>query len=314
MRDLVKKWNDLVKGLKNATTATKVLGEGNRLQTLLRDILNDSFTQIVTNDNDIHAAVKETLGKYNTDADKILKLHTAKNSPFDQYNVNRQIQSSFGRNVPFSGGAYLVIDHTEALHVIDVNSGSTSFDPSNREENVLKVNLEAVEEIARQVRLRDMGGIIVIDFIDMRDPKKKNELFTALKDAMKTDRARHTILPMSKFGLVQITRERVRPATEIATQEVCISCNGTGKMDASVQLLDRIENEINYLWENMNQKHVTLRANPLITNYFRHGFPSLRMKWWLKHKHWLKLQADPALALTAYQLENDLKQVVNQEA
>ncbi len=314
MRDLVKKWNDLVKGLKNATTATKVLGEGNRLQTLLRDILNDSFTQIVTNDNDIHAAVKETLGKYNTDADKILKLHTAKNSPFDQYNVNRQIQSSFGRNVPFSGGAYLVIDHTEALHVIDVNSGSTSFDPSNREENVLKVNLEAVEEIARQVRLRDMGGIIVIDFIDMRDPKKKNELLTALKDAMKTDRARHTILPMSKFGLVQITRERVRPATEIATQEVCISCNGTGKMDASVQLLDRIENEINYLWENMNQKHVTLRANPLITNYFRHGFPSLRMKWWLKHKHWLKLQADPALALTAYQLENDLKQVVNQEA
>ena len=314
MRDLIKKWNDLIRGLKNATTATKVLGEGNRLQTLLRDILNDSFTQIVTNDPAIHAAVKETLGKYNTDADKILKLHSGKNLPFDQYNVNRQIQSSFGRNVPFSGGAYLVIDHTEALHVIDVNSGSTSFDQQNREENVLKVNLEAVDELARQVRLRDMGGIIVIDFIDMRDPKMKNELFTALKTAMKTDRARHTILPMSKFGLVQITRERVRPATEIATQEVCISCNGTGKMDSSVQLLDRIENEINYLWENMNQKHVTLRANPLITNFFKQGIPSLRMKWWLKHKHWLKLQADPSLSLTSYQLENDLKQVVNQEA
>lgn len=314
MRDLVKKWNDLIRGLKNAPLSSKVLGEGNRLQTLLRDILNDSFTQIVTNDADIHAAVKETLGKYNTDADKILKLHQGKNSLFDQYNVNRQIQASFGRNVPFSGGAYLVIDHTEALHVIDVNSGSTSFDQQNREENVLKVNLEAVDEIARQVRLRDMGGIIVIDFIDMRDPKKKNELFTALKAAMKTDRARHTILPMSKFGLVQITRERVRPATEIATQEVCISCNGTGKMDSSVQLLDRIENEINYLWENMNQKQVTLRANPLITNFFKQGMPSLRMKWWLKHKHWLKLQADPSLSLTAYQLENDLKQVVNQEA
>ena len=314
MRDLVKKWNDLIRGLKNAPLSSKVLGEGNRLQTLLRDILNDSFTQIVTNDAEIHAAVKETLGKYNTDAEKILKLHQGKNSLFDQYNVNRQIQASFGRNVPFSGGAYLVIDHTEALHVVDVNSGSTSFDQQNREENVLKVNLEAVDEIARQVRLRDMGGIIVIDFIDMRDPKKKNELFTALKAAMKTDRARHTILPMSKFGLVQITRERVRPATEIATQEVCISCNGTGKMDSSVQLLDRIENEINYLWENMNQKQVTLRANPLITNFFKQGMPSLRMKWWLKHKHWLKLQADPSLSLTAYQLENDLKQVVNQEA
>ena len=304
----------VIRGLKNAPLSSKVLGEGNRLQTLLRDILNDSFTQIVTNDAEIHAAVKETLGKYNTDAEKILKLHQGKNSLFDQYNVNRQIQASFGRNVPFSGGAYLVIDHTEALHVVDVNSGSTSFDQQNREENVLKVNLEAVDEIARQVRLRDMGGIIVIDFIDMRDPKKKNELFTALKAAMKTDRARHTILPMSKFGLVQITRERVRPATEIATQEVCISCNGTGKMDSSVQLLDRIENEINYLWENMNQKQVTLRANPLITNFFKQGMPSLRMKWWLKHKHWLKLQADPSLSLTAYQLENDLKQVVNQEA
>jgi len=311
MRELVKKWNDLVRGLKNATTATKVLGEGNRLQTLLRDILNDSFTQIVTNDSEIHSAVKETLGRYNADADKILKLHAGKNSLFDQYNVNRQIQSSFGRNVPFSGGAYLVIDHTEALHVIDVNSGSTSFDPTNREENVLKVNLEAVDEIARQVRLRDMGGIIVIDFIDMRDPKKKNELFTALKAAMKTDRARHTILPMSKFGLVQITRERVRPATEIATQEVCISCNGTGKMDSSVQLLDKIENEINYLWENMNQKGITLRANALITHYFKAGFPSIRMKWWLKHKRWLKLETDPNLPITGYELINADKQVIN---
>ncbi|MDA1182042.1 MAG: Rne/Rng family ribonuclease [Bacteroidetes bacterium] len=314
MRELVKKWDALIQALKNAATSTKVLGEGNRLQTLLRDILNDSFTQIISNDPEIYASVKETLTKYNADSDKIVKLHQGKIGLFDQFNVNRQIQSSFGRNVPFSGGAYLVIDHTEALHVVDVNSGSTSYDQQNREANVLKINLEAVEEIARQVRLRDMGGIIVIDFIDMRDPKKKNELFQTLKTAMKTDRARHNILPMSKFGLVQITRERVRPATEIATQEVCISCNGTGKMDSSIQLIDKIENEINYLWENMNQKHVTLRANPLIINYFRHGIPSLRMKWWLKHKHWLKLQADPSLSLTAYQLVNELKQVVNQEA
>jgi ribonuclease G len=218
MRELVKKWNDLIRGLKNAPTATKVLGEGNRLQTLLRDILNDSFTQIVTNDSEIHGAVKETLGRYNTDADKILKLHSGKNSLFDQYNINRQIQSSFGRTVPFSGGAYLVIDHTEALHVIDVNSGSTSFDPTNREENVLKVNLEAVDEIARQVRLRDMGGIIVIDFIDMRDPKKKGELFTALKAAMKTDRARHTILPMSKFASVATAPAKWMQAFSCSTE------------------------------------------------------------------------------------------------
>ncbi len=314
MRELTKKWDELMKGLKAATVGSKILGEGSRLHTLLRDILNNNFSQIITNDPEIFTSIKEVLVKYNTlEVDKILKLHQGKNSLFEQQGINRMLKSSFGKNVPFSGGAYLVIEHTEALHVIDVNSGSTSFDPTNREENVLKVNLEAVEEIARQIRLRDMGGIIVIDFIDMRDPKKRNEVHNALKQAMSTDRAKHTILPMSKFGLVQITRERVRPAMEIATQEICTTCNGTGKMDSSVQLLDKIENEISYLWENMNQQHITLRANPLITGYFSQGFPSLRMKWYFRYKHWLKLQADPELPITGYLLENQQKQIIHND-
>ncbi len=311
LRDLLKKWDELVIGLRKASVGQKVIGNANRIDSLLRDILNDSFSQISVDDAEMHASLKKTLEKYNIDANKILRHYQGKLPIFDQYGINKQIKSSFGKNVPFSGGAYLVIEHTEALHVIDVNSGNTSFDPSNREENVFKVNTEAVEEIARQIRLRDMGGIIVIDFIDMKDPKKKTALHQALKDAMSKDRARHNILPMSKFGLVQLTRERVRPALEIATSEICSTCMGSGRVDSSVQLIGKIENEITYLWENMNQKGVTLRANALITHYFKAGFPSIRMKWWLKHKRWLKLETDPNLPITGYELINADKQVIN---
>ncbi len=315
MRELVKKWEELITGLKSAAIGSKILGEGSRLHTLLRDILNSSFSNIITNDPEIHGQLKELLAKYNTaDADKILKLYNGKNSLFEQQGINKMLKSSFGKNVPFSGGAYLVIEHTEALHVIDVNSGSTSFDSNNREENVLKVNLEAVEEIARQIRLRDMGGIIVIDFIDMKDPKKRAQIHSAIKSAMAIDRAKHTILPMSKFGLIQITRERVRPQMEISTQEICTTCGGTGKMDSSVQLLDKIENEVVYLWENMNQKSITLCANPLINAYFKTGFPSKRMSWYLKYKQWLKLHDDADLPLTGYHFENNQHQIIHNEA
>jgi ribonuclease G len=312
LRDLLRKWNELVIGLKKASFGERIANNENRLDTLLRDILNDSFTQITTEDTEVHASLKTTLEKYKVDTKSILRLYQGKVPIFDQYGITRQIKSSFGKNVPFSGGAYLVIEHTEALHVIDVNSGNTSFDPQNRDENVFQVNSEAVDEIARQIRLRDMGGIIVIDFIDMRDPKKKQELHQALKNAMDKDRAKHTILPMSKFGLVQITRERVRPALEIATSELCSSCLGTGRSDSSVQLLGKIENEILYLWEQMNQKSITLKANPLVTNYFKAGFPSLRIKWWFKYFRWLQLENDNHAALTSYTFVNDDKQPIVQ--
>lgn len=311
LRDLLKKWDELVISLRKAKVGERMTQNANRLDTLLRDILNDSFSSIVTDDTVLHASLKVTIDKYKLDSNKILKLYQGKSPIFDQFGVNKQIKNLFGKNVPFSGGAYLVIEHTEALHVIDVNSGNTSFDPQNRDENVFQVNQEAVHEIARQVRLRDMGGIIVIDFIDMKDPKKKSALHETLMQAMSIDRAKHTILPMTKFGLVQITRERVRPALEIATAELCSACNGTGKADSSNQILTKIENEIVYLWEQMNQKEMTLRANPLITIYFKSGIPSKRLKWYFSHKRWLKLESDPNMTLSSYQFINADKQIIS---
>jgi ribonuclease G len=304
LRNLLKKWETLIVQLKKAKPASLVLGEGNRIQTLLRDILNPSFSQVVVNDQEIFGEIKTYLQRISPQSEKILKLHQGKTNIFEHFGINKQIKLLFGKSVPFSGGAYLVIDHTEALHVIDVNSGNTSFDPSSRAENVLKVNLEAVNEIARQVRLRDMGGIIVIDFIDMKDPKHRNELFNQLRKAMENDKARHTILPMSKFGLVQMTRERVRPQLEISTTEICPSCNGSGRIENSVQLLDRLENNVIYLWENMNHKQLTLRAHPMVVSYIKQGFPSQRMKWWRKYRRWLKLIPEPSFFVTRLEFQD----------
>ena len=311
LRDLMKKWDDLVLGLRKAQVGQRITNNENRLESLLRDIVNDSFTQISTDDTEIYKLLETTLNKYNLDTAKVLRLYQGKVPIFDQFGVSKHIKSAFGKSVPFSGGAYLIIEHTEALHVIDVNSGSTSFDPQNREENVYQINIEAVAEIARQIRLRDLGGIIVVDFIDMRDPKNKASLHQKLKDAMSTDRARHTILPITKFGLVQITRERVRPQLEIANQELCSACMGTGKSDSNVQLLDKIENEIIYLWEQMNQKNITLKAHPLVTQYFKIGFPSIRLKWWLQYKRWLRLEKDQHSALSHYIFVNGDKQPIS---
>lgn len=305
LRDLVNKWDRLIRNLKGAESGQLVLGEGNRIETILRDALNESFSLIAVNDAELHRETKNYLQRISPQSEKILKHYTGRASIFEHYGVNKQIKTSFGKNVPFSGGAYLVVEHTEALHVIDVNSGGTVFDKENREENVLQVNLEAVQEISRQIRLRDMGGIIVVDFIDMRDPKKRQQLWSELKQAMKPDKAKHTILPMSRFGLVQITRERVRPQTEISTSEICASCNGTGKSESSVQIINRLENNLVYLWENLNHKGLKLKAHPMVATWIKSGFPSQRMKWWMKHRRWLRVIAEPTFHLSRLEFQDD---------
>lgn len=297
LRELIKKWDDLVKGLKNASPKSLVLGEGNRVETTLRDIFDESFTSIVVNDSEIAETIKDYIRPLIKDSDKIVKHYTGKSPIFDVYDINKKIKNSFGKSVPFAAGAYLVIEHTEALHVIDVNSGNSSFDPKSREENVYKVNKEAVDEIARQVRLRDMGGIIIIDFIDLKDKEKRALLHTAMKQAMIKDKARHTILPLTKFGLMQITRERIRPETQITTAETCVTCNGTGTMENSTNYLAKLENQLEYYWENINAKGLMVKANPLIVSYIKDGFPSRRMKWWWKYNKWLRVESDETYPL-----------------
>lgn len=305
LMDLQERWDKMFHSLKNAEPRKKVHGESGRTQALLRDILNEDFSQIVVNDKELTKEIKTFVDKISPGKGRIVKHHSKDVSIFEQYNIYRQIKSSFGKSVSFSKGCYLIIEHTEALHVIDVNSGSKSNPDLDSEGNALFVNKEAAVEIARQLRLRDMGGIVVIDFIDVRNPNNKKELFQAMQDAMAGDRAKHTILPMSKFGLIQITRQRVRPEVNIVTTEECPSCNGSGKIEATILIEEKLSSQLEYLWQNMNHKKITVIVHPYIASFLKVGFPSIRTKWFLKYKKWLNIVVDENMHLADYEFTNE---------
>jgi ribonuclease G len=189
------------------------------------------------------------------------------------------------------------------MHVIDVNSGNRSSE-NNQEANALETNLEAAKEIARQLRLRDMGGIIVIDFIDMHSQEHKNQLFQVLRDEMKTDKAKHNILPPSKFGLVQLTRQRVRPETNIKVLEKCPTCSGSGEVGPSILVTDEIENNLRFILKEQNEKNVTLAVHPFIGSFFKQGLPSIQMKWLWKYGTWVKINSMSSMNFLEYQFYN----------
>src|SRR5690606_6954199 len=266
--------------------AQKVLGEMDRASTILRDILTDEFAHIHVNDYALYEEVKSYVQEISPDLEKIVKLYKHKEPIFDHFGVEKQIKASFGKTVNLQGGAYLVIEHTEALHVVDVNSGNRIASKENQEENALLVNKEAAKEIARQLRLRDMGGIVVIDFIDMHKPANRKELYGFLKECMANDRAKHTILPPSKFGLVQITRQRVRTEMSVVTNEKCPACGGTGEIRSSIVLLDDIESNLSYILQEKNEKGITLCIHPYIGAYIKSAIVSIRLKWLFKYSKW----------------------------
>ena len=275
-----------------------------RASTILRDILTDEFSHIYVNDPSIFEETKSYIHDISPDLEKIVKLYKHKEPIFDHFGVEKQIKAAFGKTVTLPGGAYLVIEHTEALHVIDVNSGNRSANKENQEDNALLVNMEAAKEIARQLRLRDMGGIVVIDFIDMHKPNHRKELYTFLKECMASDRARHTILPPSKFGLVQITRQRVRPEMNIVTNEKCPACDGTGEIRSSIVVMDDIENNLKFILQEQNEKKVTLCVHPYIDAYIKSGLISKRMKWFIKYGKWIKVNPMTSYYLTEFHFFN----------
>lgn len=298
--DLISKWEVFVTKLHGTEPSRKVLGEIGRTSTILRDILNPDFQHIYTNDQGMYEEIRSYIHEISPEMEGIVRLHKHKEPLFEHHGIDKQIKGAFGKTVNLAGGAYLVIEHTEALHVIDVNSGNRTANKENQEENAYQVNKEAAKEIARQLRLRDMGGIVVVDFIDMHKPTNRKELFDYLKAQMADDRAKHTILPPSKFGLIQITRQRVRPEMNIVTSEICPACNGTGTIRPTVLLLDDIENNFNFILEEQNEKNITLCVHPYIEAYIKKGIFNRQMKWYFKYNQWIKVKTNPAYQLTEF--------------
>ncbi len=300
LKDLLKKWDEGFDALKNAKTRDKIIGEMNRTNSILRDMLNETFDSIVVDEKETYDEIKSYLKRIAPDKEKITKLFNGKEKVFEGFGIEKQIKMLFGRTVSLPNGGYLIIEHTEALHVIDVNSGNKSNSESNQEETALKVNLDATREVARQLKLRDLGGIIVVDFIDMKDNENKNLVYSTMKEEMVGDRSKYTILPLSKFGLMQITRQRVRPVVDVITQETCPTCNGTGNISASINVTENIESTLEYLLVKQNEKSVSLAVHPFLYAYYNKGFFSKRWKWFFKYKKLISIIKDTSLAITEF--------------
>lgn len=322
LKTLVKRWEDSIEKLPKATLPSIIYEETGRTVALLRDIFNPSFEHIYVNDKEVYDDVRDYVSLIAPGKEEIVQEYTGALPIFDNFGITKQIKSLFGRTVTYKSGAYLIIEHTEAMHVIDVNSGNRSKGSDAQEQTAIDVNLAAATEIARQLRLRDMGGIIVIDFIDMLEASNRQKLFEHMSSVMKSDRAKHNILPLSKFGLMQITRQRVRPAMDVETSENCPSCFGTGTVKPSILFTDSLEEKIDSLVNHHHVKKFTLHLHPYVAAYVNKGFIPLSMRWKMKYTHGMRIIPDQSLAFLEYKFidpdKNELdmmevKEIVNKK-
>ena len=299
LQNLFNRWVLMCRKIQKATYPSKVMSEVNRTGAILRDMFNDTFTAIQVDNEQLYEQIKKYVQEIAPEKENIVKLYRSSVPIFEKFHIERQIKTAFGRTVSMPKGAYLVIEHTEALHVIDVNSGNHSNKNNDQEATALSVNLIAATEIARQLRLRDMGGIIVVDFIDMGNSDNRRILFDHLRDEMAEDRAKHKILPPSKFGLIQITRQRVRQELNIKTKEE--NPSKEGEIEAPIVLIDKINIELeSIIKEEAYKGQIVLNAHPFIAAYITKGLFSIRFKWFLKYKRWIKVLPRDAYTYLEY--------------
>ena len=312
LKILMKRWEDaLIKVQKTQKRPQLIFEETGRAVALLRDLFNPTYENIYVNDENVYNEVKQYVSLIAPDKESIVKLYKGNVPIFDNFNVTKQIKSSFGKTVNYKHGAYLIIEHTEALHVVDVNSGNRSHSDNGQEANALDVNLGAADELARQLRLRDMGGIIVVDFIDMNLAEDRQLLYERMCKNMQNDRARHNILPLSKFGLMQITRQRVRPAMDVNVEETCPTCFGKGKIKSSIIFTDQLESKIDRLVNRIGVKTFYLHVHPYVAAYINKGLVSLKRKWQMKYGLGVHIVPSQKLAFLQYEFYDSKKQFID---
>jgi len=310
LQALLDSWKQVQTNLKTAQAPCKILAEESKITSVLRDLLTKDFNRIVINNREVYNEALNYIKKIAPTRTDIVKLYQEPQNIFDAYGITKQIKASFGKIVSMPSGAYLIVEHTEALHVIDVNSGNKNIS-NNQEENAVATNLEAAEEIARQLRVRDLGGIIVVDFIDMRETEHKKKIHEALTTFMKADRARHAVLPISKFGVMQITRQRMRPEIKINTAEICPTCHGTGKVTATYLLEDEIESRLNYLISHHHQKNITIEVHPIVYSHLTKGIlNSIKRSWRRKLKTPIHIEKNSEFHFTEVKYYDENRQEI----
>jgi ribonuclease G len=314
LKVLLKRWDDAItKVQKTAERPQLIFEEQSRSVALIRDLFNPTYDAICVNDSTIFEQIRDYVSLIAPEKTDIVKLYSGNVPIFDNYNVTKQIKSGFGRTVNYKRGAYLIIEHTEAMHVVDVNSGTRIKKENGQEANALETNLGAADELARQLRLRDMGGIIVVDFIDMNLAEDRQLLYERMCENMKKDRARHNILPLSKFGLMQITRQRVRPAMDVAVEESCPTCHGTGKIKSSILFTDQLESKIDRLVNKIGIKRFSLHVHPYVAAYINQGIFSLKRRWQLKYGFGIRIIASQKMAFMQYEFYDQNRQFIDMQ-
>ena len=294
---LVEKWHNTLQQIRKNPAPALLMSEMSRANTIIRDTLDGSFSQIIVDDEAMYNNIRSYIRLVDPEREKIVKLYRGTLPIFDNFDISRQIKSLFAKYVSLRRGAYLIIEHTEAMNVIDVNSGNRTKAEDNQEQTALDVNLAAAHEIARQLRLRDLGGIVIVDFIDMHKAQNRQLLHEEMTKLMAGDKAKHTVLPLTKFGLMQITRQRIRPVAVQDIQDVCPTCNGTGKIEPTILLEKKIENQISYLSQDRGRKYVKLVVSPYVAAYLRHGLVSLRMRWMMRYGIWIDIHTDQSMGI-----------------
>lgn len=306
MNSLIQKWESTFKNIQKNKVPAKVLSEDDKASAILRDNFNADYVSIICDDEDLVRDMRDYLEVIAPERKNIVQFYDKPTPLLEYYNVEKQLKQSFGKhvNIPSSKGAYLVIEHTEALHVIDVNSGPNISSAATRE-HALNVNKMAATEIARQLRLRDMGGIIVVDFIDMTNPEHRKDLYEHMKTEMSRDKAKHKILPPSKFGLIQITRQRTRPEKQIETTEE--NPNADGEILAPIVVVERMEEAIRNLIATEKGK-LYLHVHPFVEAYLTKGIHSIQMKWFVKYKKWVTFIPRDSFKYLEFRLYNAQKE------
>lgn len=294
LRLLVQRWEDTVKSLQQKEPVSLVSEELGRTIGVIRDVFSPDFEAIQVNDKAIYDEVRQYVELIAPDSAKIVKLYEGTQPIFDKFDITRQMKTGLGRVVGFKHGGYLIIDRTEALFSIDVNSGSKKL-YEDQEENAFQFNMLAADELVHQLRLRDIGGIIIVDFIDMDSKEHQQQLYEYVRKLMQHDRAKHNVLPLSKFGLMQITRQRVRPAVEVDVMEVCPTCQGKGKIQPSILFTDQVEEEIKHFTA-FYGKGLRLHLHPYVYSYASRGWwNSLKNQW--RRKYGVRLVENQSLGM-----------------
>ena len=312
LKTLLKRWEDTITKVQKTTERPLLcFEEESRAVALLRDLFNPTYDGIHVNNSDIFEEIKNYLTLIAPEKKDIVKLYNGTVPIFDNFDVTKQLKSGFGKTVNYKHGAYLIIEHTEAMHVVDVNSGTRIKKENNQETNALETNLGAADELARQLRLRDMGGIIIVDFIDMKLPEDRQLLYERMCKNMQKDRAKHNILPLSKFGLMQITRQRVRPAMSVNVEETCPTCFGKGTIKSSILFTDTLESKIDTLVNRIGISKFYLHVHPYVAAYINKGVFSLKRQWQLKYGLGIRIIPSQKLAFLQYEFYDTDKQFID---